>query len=63
MKRRIQFKKRPTPEYSSEKGILYCKGLPVKVYESSKLAKLAAERWNTKHEQGQAKLKAEETCK
>jgi hypothetical protein len=51
MKKRIKFKKKPDPEYYSEKGILYCRGLPFKVYESSKLAKLAAERWNTKHEQ------------
>jgi hypothetical protein len=53
MKKRIKFKKKPEPEYYSEKGILYCRGLPFKVYESSKLAKLAADRWNAKHEAGQ----------
>jgi len=50
MKRRIQLKNRPPKDYTSRGNQLICKGIVVRECESRKQAKLAAERWNAKHE-------------
>jgi len=50
MKQRIQFKSRPPKEYTSLGTKLICRGVEVLEFPTPKQAKLAAERWNAKHE-------------
>lgn len=51
MKVRIQFKKTSPKEYTSNGCNLVCRGIVVRTLPTAKLAKLAAERWNHKHQQ------------
>jgi hypothetical protein len=61
MKKRIQFKKKQEPPYKVKGSMLYCNGLPIQSFESPKLAKLSADRWNAKHERGEQILQKQNT--
>jgi len=50
MKQRIQFKKTPPKDYTTNGNFLVCRGIPIHEFCNPKAAKLAAERWNAKHE-------------